>query len=123
MSRRLPRSPQTCQAFRRTEDFQAGRIDVSVLVYLEITMEKRTLTSEDISKIVNGFDPIDQVQMELMAKLPPGKRIYPSLQASSMIRAGLRTAFKRNFPKLSLPEINMKILDYLIFMDDKCEHA
>ena len=85
--------------------------------------EKQTLTSEDISKIVDGFDPIDKVQMELLAKLPPGKRIYPSLQASSMVRAGLRTAFKRNFPKLSLPEINMKILDYLIFMDGKYEHA
>jgi hypothetical protein len=85
--------------------------------------EKHSLTSEEISDIVNGFDPIDKVQMELLAKLPPGKRIYPSLQASSIVRAGLRTAFKRNFPKLSLPEINMKILDYLIFMDSKYEHA
>ena len=80
---------------------------------------KRPLTSEEISAIVDGFDPIDRVQMELLAKMPPGKRMYPSLQASSMIRAGLRTAFKRNFPKLSLSEINMKILDYLIFMDKK----
>ena len=84
---------------------------------------KRPLTSEEISAIVDGFDPIDKVQMELLAKLPPGKRMYPSLQASSMIRAGLRTAFKRNFPKLSLSEINMKILDYLIFMDKKYEYA
>jgi hypothetical protein len=85
--------------------------------------EKHILTSEQITAIVDGFDPIDKVQMELLAKLPPGKRIYPSLQASSMVRAGLRTAFKRNFPKLSLPEINMKILDYLLFMDEKYEHA
>jgi hypothetical protein len=85
--------------------------------------EKQTLTSEDISKIVNGFDPIDKVQMELLAKLPPGKRMYPSLQASAMLRAGLRTAFKRKFPKLSLSEINMKILEYLTFMDRKYEHA
>ena len=85
--------------------------------------EKQTLTSEDISNIVNGFDPIDKVQMELLAKLPPGKRIYPSLQASAMLRAGLRTAFKRKFPKLSLSEINMKILEYLTFMDRKYEHA
>ena len=84
---------------------------------------KRPLTSEEIAAIVDGFDPIDKVQMELLAKLPPGKRMYPSLQASSMIRAGLRTAFKRNFPKLSLSEINMKILDYLIFMDKKYEYA
>jgi len=85
--------------------------------------ERKPLTSEEISAIVDGFDPIDKVQMELLAKLPPGKRMYPSLQASSMIRAGLRTVFKRNFPKLSLSEINMKILDYLIFMDKKHEYA
>lgn len=84
---------------------------------------KHSLTSEEISAIVDGFDPIDVAHMELLAKLPPGKRIYPSLQASAMIRAGLRTAFKRKFPNLSLQEINMKILDYLIFMDSKYEHA
>lgn len=84
---------------------------------------KHSLTSKEISAIVDGFDPIDVAQMELLAKLPPGKRIYPSLQASAMIRAGLRTAFKRKFPNLSLQEINMKVLDYLIFMDSKYEHA
>ncbi len=84
---------------------------------------KRPLTPDEISAIVDGFDPIDVAQMELLAKLPPGKRMYPSLQASAMIRAGLRTAFKRRFPNLSLSEINMKILDYLIFMDKKYEHS
>ena len=84
---------------------------------------KRPLTPEEISAIVDGFEPIDVAQMELLAKLPPGKRMYPSLQASAMIRAGLRSAFKRKFPNLSLPEINMKILDYLIFMDSKYGHA
>ena len=85
--------------------------------------EHKPLTSEEISAIVDGLNPIDWVQMELLAKLPPGKRIYPSLQASAMIRAGLRTAFKRKFPNLSTSEINMKILDYLIFMDKQYEHA
>jgi hypothetical protein len=85
--------------------------------------EKHPLTSEEISKIVDGLNPIDHTQMELLAKMPPGKRFYPSLHASAMIRAGLRTAFKRKFPNLSLAEINMKILDYLIFMDGKYGHA
>lgn len=85
--------------------------------------KKQTFTSEEITKIVDGLNPVDWAQMELLAKMPPGKRIYPSLQASTMIRAGLRTAFKRKYPNLSLPEINMKILDYLIFMDKKYEHA
>ena len=79
--------------------------------------DKRPLTPEEISAIVNGLNPIDVAQMELLAKMPPGKRMFPSLQASAMIRAGLRTAFKRKFPDLSLPEINMKILEYLIFME------
>jgi hypothetical protein len=46
-----------------------------------------------------------------------------SQPASAMIRASLRTAFKRKFPNLSLSEINMKILDYLTFMDEKYGHA
>jgi hypothetical protein len=85
--------------------------------------DKKPLTSEEISAIVNGFNPIDWAQMELLAKMPPGKRIYPSLRASAMIRAGLRTAFKRKYPNLSRSEINMKILEYLTFMDAKNGHA
>jgi len=85
--------------------------------------ERKPLTPEEISAIVDGFDPIDWAEMKLLAKLPPGKRIYPSLQASAMLRAGLRTAFKRKFPKLSLPEINMKILEYLTYMDKTYGHA
>ena len=85
--------------------------------------DRKPLTSEEISAIVDGLNPIDWTQMELLAKMPPGKRIYPSLQASAMIRAGLRTAFKRKYPDLSRSEINMKILDYLIFMDRKYGHA
>jgi hypothetical protein len=85
--------------------------------------DRKPLTSEEISAIVDGFNPIDWAQMELLAKMPPGKRIYPSLHASALIRAGLRTAFKRKFPNLSPSEINMKILDYLTFMDDRYKHA
>ncbi len=85
--------------------------------------EKRTLTSEDISRIVDGFDPIDHVQMELLAKLPPGKRIIPMVQASEMVRAGLRGTFRKKFPNLSLSEINMKILEYLTYMDKTYGHA
>ena len=85
--------------------------------------KRQKLTSEEISRIVDRFDPIDRVQIELLSKIPLGKRIFPSLQASAMLRAGLRTAFKRKFPELSRSEINMKILEYLIVMDEKYEHA
>ena len=85
--------------------------------------EKQTLTSEEISAIVDGFDSIDWLQMELLAKLPPGKRIIPMVQASEMVRAGLRGTFRKKFPNLSLSEINMKILEYLTYMDTSYGHA
>ncbi len=75
--------------------------------------ERKPLTSEEITAIVNGLNPIDWVQMELLAKLPPGQRILPMLNATLMIRAGLRSAFTKKFPELSNSEINMKILEYL----------
>jgi hypothetical protein len=83
---------------------------------------RKPLTPEEISAIVDGFDPIDVTQMELLAKMPPGKRIIPMLQATEMVRAGLRPAFKRKFPELSRSEINMKILDYMTFMDKNYGH-
>jgi hypothetical protein len=74
---------------------------------------KRHLTSEEISAIVDGLDPIDWVQMELLAKLPPGKRIIPALQAQEFSMSALRGTFRRRFPELSISEINMKVLAYL----------
>lgn len=55
--------------------------------------DRKPLTPEEISAIVNGLNPIDWAQMKLLANLPPGKRIIPMLQATEMVRAGLRTAF------------------------------
>jgi hypothetical protein len=75
--------------------------------------EKRTLTSEDISKIVSGFDPIDWVQLDLLAKMPPEKRLIPGLLAQEFAMAALRGTFRNKFPELSMPEINMKVLAYL----------
>lgn len=37
-------------------------------------MERKPLTSEEISAIVENFDPIDYEEMEMMAKLPLGER-------------------------------------------------
>ena len=85
--------------------------------------DKKPLTPEEISAIVDGFDPIDWVQMELLASMPPGRRIIPMIQASEMVRAGLRGAFRKKFPNLTLSEINMKILEYLTFMDKNYGHV
>ena len=75
--------------------------------------EKRTLTSEEISAIVDGFGPIDWVQMELLAELPFEKRLIPGLNAQEFAMAALRGTFRNKFPELSMPEINMKVLAYL----------
>ena len=73
-------------------------------------MAKQTLTSEDISKIVDGFDPIDVEEMEMLAKMPPGERWLVGYRKSEAIRSDLRNKLRKDFPELSLPEINMKVL-------------
>ncbi|HMB25680.1 MAG TPA: hypothetical protein VKP08_22720 [Anaerolineales bacterium] len=74
---------------------------------------KQSLSSKEISAIVNGLDPIDWVQMELLANLPPEKRLIPGLNAQEFSMAALRGTFRRKFPELSLSQINMKVLAYL----------
>lgn len=76
-------------------------------------MKKQVLTPEEISKIISGFDPIDWVQVELLAKMPPEKRLIPGLNAQEFSMAALRGTFRRKYPQLSLSEINMKVLEYL----------
>ena len=75
--------------------------------------EKRSLTSEEITAIVNGFDPIDWVQMKLLAKMPFEKRLIPGLNAQEFAMSALRGTFQKKFPELTMPEINMKVLAYL----------
>jgi hypothetical protein len=82
---------------------------------------KRPLTPEEISAIVDGFEPIDWVQLELIAKLPPAKRIIAPMLAMEFTMAALRGTFRKKFPDLSMSEINMKVLAYLtpVRMDTK----
>ena len=75
--------------------------------------DKKPLSPEEISAIVDGFDPIDWVQVKLLAKLPPAKRLIPGLNAQEFSMAALRGTFRKRFPELSMPEINMKVLAYL----------
>lgn len=80
---------------------------------LTIMTDRKPLTSEEISDIVDAFDPIDWVQLDLLAKLPPEKRLIPGLLAQEFAMAALRGTFRNKFPELSMPEINMKVLAYL----------
>ncbi len=72
--------------------------------------DRKPLTSEEISAIVDGLNPIDWAEVELLAKMQPGQRLGPMLERSEMIRADLRNKLMEDFPELSLPEINMKVL-------------
>jgi hypothetical protein len=74
---------------------------------------KQILTPEEISAIVDGLAPIDWAQMELTAKLPAAKRIIAPMLAMEFSMAALRGTFRKKFPDLSMPEINMKVLAYL----------
>jgi len=75
--------------------------------------KKKTLTSEEISSIVDGLNPIDWAQIDLIAKMPFEKRLIPGLSAQEFAMAALRGTFQKKFPQLTMPEINMKVLAYL----------
>jgi hypothetical protein len=76
--------------------------------------EKRTLTSEEISTLVNRiadeFESEDRAEVEMLAKMPPGTRWLVGLQRAEAIRSDLRNKLRKVFPELSMPEINMKVL-------------
>lgn len=44
----------------------------------------------EIEALVQGLDPVDWVQMQLTASLPPGQRILAGLQAQAFAMASLR---------------------------------
>ncbi len=63
-----------------------------------------------IVEIVRGLDPIDWVQMELLARLPPEERILPGMRAQEFARSLVRGAIMERFPELSPSEVNMRVL-------------
>ena len=76
--------------------------------------EKRTLTSKEISTLVNHiadeFTTDNREEVEMVAKIPPSRRWLIGLQKAEEIRADLRNKLMKDFPELSMPEINMKVL-------------
>lgn len=72
--------------------------------------ERKLLTPEEISAIVDGFDSIDFDEMEMMAKLPPNQRWLVGYCKTEAIRADLRNKLMKDFPELPMPEINMMVL-------------
>lgn len=64
------------------------------------------------AEIVRGLDPIDWVQMRLLANLTPADRVLAGMAVADFGRAALRGTFQRRFPELSASELNMKVLAY-----------
>lgn len=75
--------------------------------------KRKPLTPEEISAIVDGFEPIDVEEMKIIARLTPSQRIFRMLEKAEAIRDDLRNKLLEDFPELSLPEINMKVLKSL----------
>lgn len=72
--------------------------------------DKKPLTPEEISAIVDGFDPIDWAEMKMMSDMPEDQRWLVSHNKTEALRADLRNKLIKDFPELSLPEINMMVL-------------
>ena len=68
---------------------------------------------ETLDELVRGLDPIDWVQLQLLARLSPAERVLAGMRAQAFAMAALRGAFQRRFPDLSRSELNMKVLAYL----------
>ena len=72
--------------------------------------EKHPLTSEEISTIVYGFDPIDWEEVKLLKAMPSDERYFVSLRKTEALRTDLRNKLMKDYPELPMSEINMKML-------------
>ena len=59
------------------------------------------------------FDPVDLQQMRLLAQLSPGGRIRAMLDARELALGLIRGRLRRQYPDLSLRELNLKVLEEL----------
>ena len=57
------------------------------------------------------FDPIDLEQMRLLGRLTPGQRIRVMLDARELAVGLIRGRLRRQYPHLSLREINLRVLE------------
>jgi hypothetical protein len=69
-------------------------------------------TDEAIVELVRSLDPIDWVQVRLIAALPPERRIVPGMRAQAWAMAALRGTLQKRFPDLTRSEPNMKVLSH-----------
>ncbi len=59
------------------------------------------------------FDPVDIIQMRLLAQLPAGWRIRPMLEAQALVRGMILGRLRRQYPDASERELGLKLLEEL----------
>jgi hypothetical protein len=57
------------------------------------------------------FDPIDLAQMQLLAQLPPGRRVRAMLDTQAFARGLIKGRLRRQYPNASEHELGMKLLE------------
>jgi hypothetical protein len=57
------------------------------------------------------FDPVDREQMRLRGSLPIGRRYQALLDARELAVGLIRGRLRRQYPDLSLRELNLKVLE------------
>lgn len=74
------------------------------------------MNRDEIKILVDGLDPVDWVQMELLANLTPAERVMAGMRAQAFAMSALRGTLRKKYPDLSMAEINMKTLSQLTFV-------
>ncbi|MCB0198533.1 MAG: hypothetical protein H6649_14645 [Caldilineae bacterium] len=64
---------------------------------------------DDIPKY--RFDPVDHNFMRIRGRLSPGERLQAMLAAREWVFAVHRARLQRQYPSMSLEEINLKVLE------------
>lgn len=59
------------------------------------------------------FDPVDIVQMRLLARLPPGQRVSVMLETQAFIRGTVWGRLRRQYPNATDRELALKLLEEL----------
>lgn len=57
------------------------------------------------------FDPVDIVQMQLLARLRPGQRVRVMLEAQALARGLIWGRLRRQYPEASERELALKFLE------------
>ena len=68
-------------------------------------------TKQPIETNVWRFDPVDIIQMRLLAQLSPGWRIQTMLEAQIFARSLILGRLCRQFPDASERELGLKLLE------------